>query len=67
MKKNYLLLSIGVIQCLYSLGCYIESFGIYKDEYGGVSISSNMLFLVWFICAVLFTVYCVLLVKEKSE
>lgn len=66
MKKSYLLLAIGAILSLFNLGMFFESFEKYVDEWGGVSFDFNMTYLVYFICALLFTGYAYLLYKEET-
>lgn len=61
MKKNYLLLAIGVMNSLYSLGMFFDSF--IPDYIAG---GGNKTYFFWFICSVLFTAYSYLLIKEED-
>lgn len=52
MRKSIIVLTIGLINTLYSLGLLIGSFNIETDEYGS-SINSNELYLIWLITGIL--------------
>ncbi len=66
MNKNIMLLVIGVINSCYALGIYIESFEKVNDGWG-ISFDFNMNYLIYFITSLLFTIYCIILVKETKE
>lgn len=68
MKKAVSILVLSILNLIYSLASFIDSFSLTKYENnGGFDVDFNSNYLIWFISSIILGYYAILLFKEEKN